>query len=157
MKELIKPENIGKIFKVKTNDSEFFVEIIKDGVYEFKYGSEFTVDECIDFEVINEVTKEEYISQLSETDFYEEYGYTKEEYFKLNKFRVEENVFAYNSYDELKELYTLLKEPYIINKRCFQSISESKGVLCLIFEYDYDSDKTYSSCFILENYIKKDM
>lgn len=61
MKELIKPENIGKIFKVKSNDSEFFVEIIKDGVYEFKYGSEFTVDECIDFEVINEVTKEEYI------------------------------------------------------------------------------------------------
>lgn len=100
--------------------------------------------------------KKNIFSQLSETDFYEEYGYTKDEYFELNKFRVEENVFAYNSYDELKELYTLLKEPYIINKRCFQSISESKGVLCLIFEYDYDSDKTYSSCFILENYIKKE-
>ena len=96
-----------------------------------------------------------------EDDDYEEYELSKEDFAKLKSYEVSKDIYKYTSIEHLKEILTLLDNPYIDNLETDRNsefnadLSKLKFDYGLICSYGYlDSwDELVNRCFIIDGVI----
>ena len=96
-----------------------------------------------------------------EDDDYEEYELSKEDFAKLKSYEVSKDIYKYNSIEHLKEILTLLDNPYIDNletdwnNEFHVDLSRLKFDYGLICSYGYmDSwDELVNCCMIIDGAI----
>ena len=108
-----------------------------------------------DLEYSEDDDQEEY---LEHDDYDEEYALSKEDFAKLKSYEVSKDIYKYNSIEHLKEILTLLDNPYIDNletdwnSEFHVDLSKLKFDYGLICSYGYmDSwDELVNCCMIID-------
>ena len=109
-------------------------------------------------EVITISTELDY---CDEDDYEEEYELSKEDFAKLKSYEVSKDIYKYNSTEHLKEILTLLDNPYIDNletdwnNEFHADLGQLKFDYGLICSYGYmDSwDELVNRCMIIDGVI----
>ncbi len=72
--------------------------------------------------IISIIPNDELVMELSDDDFEAEHGIPKINYVKLKPFNVGKDLYKWNSPDELREIYNLLKSPSIDNSEQYNDL-----------------------------------
>ena len=134
---------IGDVIRI--DEKEYRLTDIDDGVVTLERGDELRYYRLFDVE--HSIIEGYWISSICEQVF------SPTVMRKLEVYEVQDNVYSYNSLDELKEIYELLGEPSIqgfYGTDSYENLTDSLQYEYGILHYweDYDSDYDYTYKYI---------
>ena len=134
---------IGDVIRI--DEKEYELVAIDEGVVTIKRGDELRYYRLFDVE--HSIIEGYWISSICEQVF------SPTVMRKLEVYEVQDNVYSYNSLDELKEIYELLGEPSIqgfYGTDSYENLTDSLQYEYGILHYweDYDSDYDYTYKYI---------
>ena len=134
---------IGDVIRI--NEKEYRLVDIDDGVVTLERGDEIRYYSFYDIE--HDIINGYWISSMCEQVF----SPTVKR--KLKVYEVQDNVYLYNSLEELKEIYELLGEPHIAETYAKSNIdtlidSLQYGYGLVYYWEDYDSERNYTYRYI---------
>ena len=130
---------IGDVIRI--NEKEYRLTAIDDGVVTLELGDEIRYYSFYDIE--HDIINDYWISSVCE----QVRSPTVKR--KLKVYEVQDNVYLYNSLDELKEIYELLNKPsihggdYSSNDALVDGLKYEYGIIHYWEDYDSDYDYTY--------------
>ena len=144
---------IGDVIRI--NEKEFQLVAIDDGVVTLERGDEIRYYSLYD--ITSGIMDGYWISSICEQVF------SPTVMRKLEVYEVQDNVYSYNSLDELKEIYELLGEPYLYGFDGYTMYDLLiKGLQCnyglIYFWENYDNEwiRTYKNMKVIDGAFIKD-
>ena len=142
---------------VRINEKEFQLVDIDDGVVTLECGGEIRYYRLFDVE--HNIIEGYWISSICEQAF------SPTVMRKLEVYEVQDNIYSYNSLDELKEIYELLGEPYLygvdgytIYDLLIEGLQYNYGLIYFWENYDNEWMCTYKNMKVIQGaYIKEGM
>ena len=161
IKDYFNKENSHKVFCCIVNSGETYLQCYYAVDYNTveAYSWEDQEDSKNYFDDIQEVVYEVAFPEEADNDYHEEYELSKEDFAKLKSYyEVSKDIYKYTSIEHLKEILTLLDNPYIDNletdwnSEFNADLSKLKFDYGLICSYGYlDSwDELVNRCIIIE-------
>ena len=131
-----------------------YVKVGSKSYYEYWKKGEEVITISTELEYCDGDDQEEYF----EDEYDEEYELSKEDFAKLKSYEVSKDIYKYTSIEHLKEILTLLDNPYIDNletdwdNEFYADLSKLKFDYGLICSYGYmDSwDELVNCCMIID-------
>ena len=160
VKDYFNKENSHKVFCCIVDGEEIYLQCYYDVDYNTveAYSWEDQEDSKNYFDDIQEVVYEVAFPEENDNDYHEEYELSQEDFAKLKSYEVSKDIYKYNSIEHLKEILTLLDNPYIDNLETDRNsefnadLSKLKFDYGLICSYGYmDSwDELVNRCIIID-------
>ena len=160
IKDYFNKENSHKVFCCTVDGEEIYLQCYYDVDYNTveAYSWEDQEDSKNYFDDIQEVVYEVAFPEEDNSNHREEYELSKEDFAKLKSYEVSKDIYKYTSIEHLKEILTLLDNPYIDNLETdwnneFRAdLSQLKFDCGLICGYAYiDSwDELVNCCVIID-------
>lgn len=158
IKDYFNKENSHKVFCCIVNGEETYLQCYYDVDHNTveAYSWEDQEDSKNYFDDIQEVVHG--VVFPDDNDYHEEYELSKEDFAKLKSYEVSKDIYKYTSIEHLKEILTLLDNPYIDNlekdwnSEFHVDLSKLKVDYGLICSYGYiDSwDELVNCCIIID-------
>ena len=163
VKDCFNKENSHKVFCCIINGEETYLQCYYDVDHNTveAYSWEDQEDSKNYLEDIQEVVYEVAFPEENANGYHEEHELSKEDFAKLKSYEVSKDIYKYNSIEHLKEILTLLDNPYIDNletdwnNEFHADLSKLKFDYGLICSYGYmDSwDELVNRCMIIDGAI----